>query len=146
MACRPLTCLLCSLVLLVGAAPALAGSGSGTSGSGSGSSGSGGGSGDRDARVKGRCSKGASSELRLRARDGLIRVEFEVKRRRPRESWRVVFVHERRVAWRGTVRTTSSGSFRVRRSYGDYEGADNVTARATGPRGLTCQASATLRG
>jgi hypothetical protein len=145
MAWRPLTCLLCSLALLVGAAPALADPGSGSSGSGSGSSGSGSG-GDRDARVKGRCSKGASSELRLRARDGSIRVEFEVKRRKPRESWRVVFVHERRVAWRGTVRTTSSGSFRVRRSYGDYEGADNVTARATGPRGLTCQASATLRG
>ncbi len=151
MACRSLTCVLCSLALLVGAAPALAGPGSGSGGSGSsgsGTSGSGSGSGgdDRDARVKGRCSKGASSELRLRARDGSIRVEFEVKRRRPRESWRVVFVHERRVAWRGTVRTTSSGSFRVRRSYGDYEGADNVTARATGPRGLTCQASATLRG
>ena len=150
MASRPLTCLLCALVLLIGAAPALAGPDSGSSGSGSGSSGSGssgsGSGGDRDARVNGRCSKGASSQLRLRARDGSIRVEFEVKRRKPRESWRVVFVHERRVAWRGTVRTTSSGSFRVRRSYGDYEGADNVTARATGPRGLTCQASATLRG
>jgi hypothetical protein len=117
--------LLCALVLLVAAAPAPANGG--------------------DARATGRCSKGASSELRLSAHGDEIRIEFEVKRRRAGESWRVVFVHERRVAWRGTVRTSAGGSFRVRRSYRDYEGADNMTARATGPRGLTCSASATLR-
>lgn len=120
------------LVALVAAPPAVAAKGKG--------------GGDDEARVSGRCSKGTASELRVRADDGDLRIEFEVKKRRPRESWRVVLIHERRVAWRGTVRTSSSGSFRVRRSYDDYEGADSVTARATGPRGLTCTASATLEG
>jgi hypothetical protein len=120
--------LLLVLALLLAAAPAFADHGGGGG----------------DSRVAGRCSKGTSSELRLSAHDHSIRVEFEVKRRRAGESWRVVFIHERRVAWRGTVRTSSGGSFRVRRSYDDYEGADNVTARASGPRGLTCSASATL--
>ncbi len=130
---RILSCLMCALALLLAASPAPAAPGSGSGG-------------DDEARVSGRCSKGTSSQLRLRAKDGAIRVEFEVKKRRARESWRVVFVHERRIAWRGTVHTTSGGSFRVRRSYDDYDGADNVTARATGPRGITCRASATLRG
>jgi hypothetical protein len=133
MVTRSLTCVLCALALLVAAPLALADDGGGDAG-------------NRDARVTGRCSAGASSELRLQSRDGSIRVDFEVKRRHKGESWRVVFVHERRVAWRGTVRTSSSGAFRVRRSYDDYEGADNITARATGPRGLTCRASATLQG
>ncbi len=135
MASRLLSAVLCALALLVAAPLALAAPGPGSDGDG-----------EQEARVSGRCSSQTSSQLRLRSRDGSIRVEFEVKRRRARESWRVVFVHERRVAWRGTVRTSSSGSFRVRRSYKDYDGADNVTARATGPRGITCRASATLRG
>ena len=111
MCARPLTVALCALALLAAAAPAFA-----APGPGSGDSGGDGDGGDQDARVAGRCSSGASSQLRLRSHDGSIRVEFEVKRRRRGESWRVVFVHERRVAWRGTVRTSGSGSFRVRRS------------------------------
>jgi hypothetical protein len=107
-----------------------------------------GGGGDRrEARVAGTCAKGASSSLRLRSHDGAISVEFEVRRGRAGESWRVVLVHERRVAWRHTVRTSrSSGSLRVRRSVPDFDGPDQVTARASGPRGITCEASATLRG
>jgi len=95
----------------------------------------------RDVRVAGRCDSGATSKLRLRSRDGEISVEFEVKRRHSGERWRVVLVHERRVAWRGS---RSSGSFRVRRSVADFDGADQLTARASGPRGITCRASATL--
>ncbi|MGH2943325.1 MAG: hypothetical protein ACRDLN_11205, partial [Solirubrobacteraceae bacterium] len=101
----------------------------------------------REARVAGTCAKGATARLRLRSRDGTIRLEFEVKRRRARETWRVVLVHERRVAWRGTVRTSrSSGSFRIRRSLDDLDGPDQVTARGSGPRGVTCEARATLPG
>jgi hypothetical protein len=107
--------------------------------------GGGGDDGRREARVAGTCGAGASSQLRLRSRDGTISVEFEVKRRRGGERWRVVLVHERRVASRSALRTKrSSGSFRIRRSLEDYEGPDQVTARASGPRGLTCEASATL--
>lgn len=101
--------------------------------------------GRREARVAAECSRGAQGQLRLRSRDGEIRVEFEVRRRRAGERWRVVLVHERRVAWRGALRTRgSSGSFRVRRVLDDFDGPDVVVARASGPRGLTCEAEATL--
>jgi hypothetical protein len=101
----------------------------------------------QDVRVSGTCGKGASSRLRLRAKDGAIRVEFEVDGRRSGERWRVVLVHERRVAWRGRARTRSgSDSFRIRRSLPDFGGADQVTARASGPRGNTCEATGLLAG
>lgn len=100
-----------------------------------------------DVRVRGSCGKGARSKLRLRAKDDAIRLEFEVDRNRAGERWRVTLVHERRVVWRGRARTSSgSGSFRIRRSVPNFGGADRVTARASGPRGVTCQASAVLRG
>ena len=120
------------LALLLGAAPAPAKDGDDD--------------GRREARVEGTCAKGATSKLRLRSRDGRISVEFEVKRSRRGERWRVVLVHERRVAWRGTVRTrrSSGGSFRLRRTLPDLDGSDRVKVRASGPRGLTCEASATL--
>ncbi|MEA2613829.1 MAG: hypothetical protein QOI52_1788 [Chloroflexota bacterium] len=127
-------CAVCvlALTLLCGPVPASAKHGGGDDGR-------------REARVAGACSAGATSKLRLRSRDGAISVEFEVNRRRGGERWRVVLVHERRVAWRSTIRTKgSSGSFRIRRSLDDYDGPDEVTARASGPRGLTCEASATL--
>ena len=96
---------------------------------------------DKDVRVSGTCGRGAT------AKDGAIRVEFEVRSRRGGERWRVVLVHERRVAWRGRARTRSgSGSFRVRRSLPDFGGADQVTARASGPRGNICQAGGVLTG
>jgi hypothetical protein len=98
-----------------------------------------------DVRVEGSCGAGAESRLRLRADDGSIRVEFRVDSRRSGERWRVALVHERRVVWRGRVRTRSGGSFRIRRSMRDYDGADEVSVRASGPGGNTCQAGATLR-
>jgi hypothetical protein len=100
--------------------------------------------GDREARVTGSCSRGASSELRLRAREGRIAVEFTVNARAIRGRWRTAIVHERRVEWRGTYR--ARGSFRVRRSVRDFVGPDQITTRATGPGGATCTATATLRG
>ena len=133
MALRRLVLLLCTTVAVWAGVPAPAPA-------------DGGGDGDREARVSTRCAGGATSQLRVRSRDGSIRLEFELKRRRARESWRVVIVHERRVAWRGTVRTGDSGSLRVRRSLDDYEGVDRVTVRASGPRGLTCETSARLLG
>jgi hypothetical protein len=98
-------------------------------------------------RLAGTCSRGASSELRLRAEDGTIRVEFRVDARRARERWRLVLVHERRVAWRGAGTTSSSSrSVRIRQEIPDYEGVDAVTARASGPRGATCEATGVLTG
>lgn len=97
-----------------------------------------------DVRVSGSCGRGASAELRAREHHGAIEVELRV-RRRSGERWSIVIVHERRVAWRGTAKTKGSG-LRVRRTVPDYSGADQITARASGPRGLTCQASAVVPG
>jgi hypothetical protein len=108
----------------------------------------GGGRDDRpEVRVGGVCGRGASSKLKVKARDGGLEVEFEVDHRRSGELWRVVLVQERRVAWRGRARTHApSGSFSLERRLGDYPGPDQIMARAVGPRGITCQASAVLPG
>jgi hypothetical protein len=90
------------------------------------------------------CSKGVTSELRLRSDSGSIEVRFKLRRGRA-STWRVVLVQERRVAWKGTQKATgTSGSFELRRSLPDLAGADAVTATAWGPQGLVCRASATL--
>ncbi|MCW2959211.1 MAG: hypothetical protein JWP18_2014 [Solirubrobacterales bacterium] len=123
--------------LLLGA-PAVAGARGGSD--------DGGGGGQR-VRVSGHCGKGATSKLSLKADDGALEVEFEVDRNRNGERWRVTLVRERRVVVRTTAHTRApSGSFSVERRLRDLAGADRVTARAVGPRGLTCEATATLRG
>ena len=99
---------------------------------------------DDEARVTGTCGAGASSELRLSADDGSIRVRFELDSRHAGERWRIVLVHERRVVWRGSRRTRSSTRLRLRRSIANYAGADYVRVRASGPHGNTCSAGATL--
>jgi hypothetical protein len=105
------------------------------------------GSGDPDrgeARVDGTCTGGVRSELRLKADDGLLELEFELDRARAGAQWRIVLVHERRVVWKGMRRTRSGGSVEVRSTLRDLPGADTVTARAWGPAGLGCRATATL--
>jgi hypothetical protein len=99
-----------------------------------------------DVRVAGVCGTGgAASNLRLRS-DGGIEVRFEVDHRRVGEIWRVVLVHERRVAWKGLARIGPDGSFEVERTVADLPGADEVTVRAWGPAGLGCSAVATVFG
>jgi hypothetical protein len=85
------------------------------------------------------CGSGVRAELRLRAQNGEIRARFEVGRSSA-GTWHIVFVHERRVAWRGSARS----SFEVERSLPDFPGSDTVTARAIGPRGVVCQAAGVL--
>jgi hypothetical protein len=104
------------------------------------------GGGRDEVRVSGSCGRGATSDLRLRARDGAIRVRFEVQHARAGVSWRVAVVQDRRVAWRGRARTSARGAFEVERRLRDLPGADRVTVRAWGPAGVTCYAAATLRG
>lgn len=102
---------------------------------------------DDDARVKGTCGKGVTSQLRLQAEDGAISVEFELDSNRGGQRWRLVLVHERRVVWRGRARTRSgSGSFRIRRSVPDFSGVDQVSVRASAPSGNTCQATTAVTG
>jgi hypothetical protein len=136
MATLPFALLLALLALtLLGPASALARGGGG------------GGGGDRpEVRVGGSCGRGASSTLKLKARDGGIEAEFEVHGR-SRSAWSVAFVQERRTVWRGRARAAGvSHSFSIERRLGDYPGPDQVFARAVGPRGMTCQATATLPG
>ncbi len=105
-----------------------------------------GGGGGGEVRVAGSCDRGATSKLRLRARDGSIRAQLEVDHGRARASWRIVLVQDRRVVWRGRARTGAGGSFEIERRLRDLPGADRVTGRAWGPGGLTCSAAATLPG
>lgn len=100
-----------------------------------------------EVRASGVCGAGATARIRLRGRDGAIRVRFEVDHRRAGERWRVVLIQDRRVAWRGTARTAGArGAFEVERVLRDLPGGDQVSARAWGPHGLTCTAGATLAG
>lgn len=98
-----------------------------------------------DVRVQGRCSAASESSLRLRADDGSIRIELRIDTGARRATWHVIVLHERRIAFRSTLRTNrSSGSLRLRRTVGDWFGADTIVARATGPRGESCRATATI--
>jgi len=104
--------------------------------------------GDRpQVRVGGACGAGARSHLGLKAEERGIEVEFEVGHTRAGRTWSVVIVRDGQIAWRGRARTHApSGSFSVNRRIRNLSGADRVTARATGPRGVTCTASAILPG
>jgi hypothetical protein len=100
-----------------------------------------------EVRVAGVCGHGAKSKLKLKARDGAIEAQFEVDNNRSGTVWRVVFVQERRVVYRGRARTHApSGSWSLEERLADFPGSDQVMARAVGPRGLTCQATAVLPG
>jgi hypothetical protein len=107
--------------------------------------GGGGDDGRQEVRVAGTCGKGATARLRLRSRDGQIRAQLEVDHTRSGQRWRVSLVQERRVVYRGSVRT-HAGQLEIERRLSDLPGADRITARAVGPRGLTCVAAATLPG
>jgi hypothetical protein len=101
---------------------------------------------DRDeVRAAGTCGGSARSELKLKARDGGIEAEFEVDHARRGSLWRLTLSQEGRVVWRGSVRARS-GSFSVERRLRNLAGADRVSIRASGPRGVTCRATATLAG
>ncbi len=98
-----------------------------------------------EVRVPGSCGGGATSSLRVKARDGELELRFEARRGRGSPRWRVVVVQERRVVWRGRPRA-HDGRVRVRRTLPDLSGVDRITVTASGPRGLRCVAEATLPG
>jgi hypothetical protein len=99
-----------------------------------------------EVRVAGSCGRGATAKLKLKEDDGGIEAELEIVRSTARGSWRVVMVHERRVEYRGRIRTNSTGWAQVHSRLPDYRGADAVLARAYGPGGVTCTATAVLPG
>jgi len=100
-----------------------------------------------EARVVGTCTGGAKAKMRLRAETGEIELELDIDHARRGVRWRVALVHERRIAWKGSARTTrGSGSIAIKRTLRNLPGYDTVTARAWGPNGLACRATATLTG
>src|SRR5262249_29629459 len=97
-------------------------------------------------RVAGTRGRGAPSTPKLKAGDSGIEAGFEGHGRStaPRGGGPV---QDSRNAPRGRPPPPGrSHSFSVERLLGDYPGSDQVTARAVGPRGITCQASAVLPG
>lgn len=97
-----------------------------------------------DVRKVGTCTGSSRTTLRLRVDDGSIRIELEVETDRSSGRWTVIVLHERRIAYRGTMRTRSSGSFKLRYAVPDWIGMDSVVARATGPRQETCRVQAVV--
>jgi hypothetical protein len=98
-----------------------------------------------DVRVAADCGRGATSSLRVRARDDGIEVRIQLRETLGRGLWRITIVHENRVASRASARTTrSEDSFELQRTLRDLPGSDTVTVRAWGPNGLGCRATATL--
>ena len=78
-----------------------------------------------------------ATALELAPVHGRIGARFTVDHAEPGPGWKVVVVHEGHVAWRGTGRP---GLFWL----DDYDGADHVSIRATGPDGRICTAEETL--
>jgi hypothetical protein len=127
---RPTTLIIMSLLLALGV-PAAASARHGEDGG--------------EVRAAGTCGGGVRSELKLKARDGAIEAEVEVDHARRGSLWRLTLSQEGRVVWRGSVRARS-GSLLVERRLRDLAGADRVSVRASGPRGVTCRVTATLAG
>jgi hypothetical protein len=100
--------------------------------------------GDREVRATRSCSRGSETMLRARTDDGSIRIELRIDPSRA-GSWRVIFLHERRIAYRGTLRpSSSSGNVRLRRTVPDLYGRDSLVFRSTGPRGESCRVAVEL--
>ncbi len=100
-----------------------------------------------EVRVAGSCGARATSKLKLKSRDGGIELEFEVDHNR---AGSLVARRDRARASRGLERRGANvGTERVvrrRATAAGSRGPDTVTARAWGPAGVTCRATATLPG
>jgi len=108
----------------------------------------------------GTCTKSSSTRIELRREDRsgpdggeasegdsdrVIDVAFTVRSRRSGVAWRVVLLHERRIVFRGKLRTRApQARFILRRSLPDWYGSEVVAGRATSPSGEVCVASARL--
>jgi 2-methylaconitate cis-trans-isomerase PrpF len=98
---------------------------------------------DDEARARAECTRGHEAELRVRRDEGRLLVELRIESPRLAR-WSVILLHERRIAFRGTVRATRSGGVRLRRAFPDFYGRDRAVVRATGPRAEVCRLGVTL--
>ena len=97
-----------------------------------------------DVRRSGACSRSSEIGLRARAKDDVIEVELGIDTPRRRSTWAVILLHERRIVFRGNLRTRSNGSIELKRSVPNWFGVDLLVARGSGPRGESCRVSARL--
>ena len=100
--------------------------------------------GPEDVRRSGDCSRSSEIGLRAHSDDDVIEVELEIETPRRGSTWAVILLHERRIAFRGHLRTRSNGSIELKRSVPDWFGVDVLVVRASGPRGESCRVSAKL--
>jgi hypothetical protein len=85
-----------------------------------------------------------ATSLDLAADHGRIRAEFAIQHAERGSPWHLVVVHEGKVVWRGRADVNRRGAVWLDRRLPDYQGADHVSVRATGPRGRICSASGIL--
>ena len=100
---------------------------------------------DGDKLVRGTCTSGATSKLKLSEENGRIEVEFEVDQNRNGVRWNVVIVQNgKRIARMSRVTKGPSGSFEARVVAPNQPGTDKFTARATRASGAVCTARASF--
>jgi hypothetical protein len=98
-----------------------------------------------DVRVEGSCTGSTTSELRVRAEDGRLRIEFRINTKRPYRAWSLVILRERRIVFRRAVRSAHGGhAVDVRRTIDDWPGTDAIVARASARGGQSCVATVSV--
>ncbi|HEY2604043.1 MAG TPA: hypothetical protein VGI67_20965 [Thermoleophilaceae bacterium] len=96
-------------------------------------------------QVTGKCTKSASSKLKVKPDDGRLETEFEVDQNRSGVRWKVTLRLGAKLAVKTTARTKApSGSFSLERRLADRAGKDKIAARATSPSGEVCSASLSI--
>ena len=95
-------------------------------------------------RVKGVCTDGTVSALKVKLDDGRIEAELEVDQNRSGVRWNVQLRRDGRVAFEGARRTVApSGSLSLERRVAGSTSEVTIRARAT-PPGEVCTATATI--
>jgi hypothetical protein len=90
------------------------------------------------------CAGGGAAKLKAANENGLIELEFEVDVNRNGQLWNVVIQRNGATVYSKTKRTVApSGSFESRKIISNAAGADQISARATGPNGRSCAVSLT---
>jgi len=95
----------------------------------------------RQTRARGTCTASSRSRISIESEEGRMRIEFQLDAARPADRWNVVIVRERRIVFRGVLRTDGRHSARLRRTLPDWPGVEAVVVRATARSGETCRAS-----
>lgn len=93
-----------------------------------------------DSIITGRCTKGATTKLKVAFRDGHFETEFEVDSNRNGQRWSV-HLRDNGVLVNNVTATTvaPSGSFTSKKAIANQVGADRITASATyAPTGERC--------